>query len=343
MTENSPKTGGPGVLQGADRALLALLSFTERRPEWGVSEIAREHGWDKAVAQRILATLTARAFLTCDSTTRRYRLGPAVSRLARVGEHSGVLPSLVRPVLAGLLRETGESVVLNVPNGSGYRCAAAVDGTGPVRYTAIVGALMPGHAGASGHAIFAHYPEGRSGRSSARPHSSASTTTPSPTSTTCSASMETYGRRATASASASTTRRSRPSRHPCSRPAPSRRRSRSSAPRTASCATPTASPGSSSREHTRPRPPSVPDALPPLPAGADRAPGRSGPESQLPHPPHQPHTCLHLSPRRAPPRARRPVPPARKGVSRVAPHLSHHRQRRTTPGGQPRLRTPPRP
>lgn len=25
----------PGVLQGADRALLALLSFTERRPEWG--------------------------------------------------------------------------------------------------------------------------------------------------------------------------------------------------------------------------------------------------------------------------------------------------------------------
>ncbi|MCX5440546.1 MULTISPECIES: IclR family transcriptional regulator [unclassified Streptomyces] len=159
MTENSPKTGGPGVLQGADRALLALLSFTERRPEWGVSEIAREHGWDKAVAQRILATLTARAFLTCDSTTRRYRLGPAVSRLARVGEHSGVLPSLVRPVLAGLLRETGESVVLNVPNGSGYRCAAAVDGTGPVRYTAIVGALMPGHAGASGHAIFAHYPE----------------------------------------------------------------------------------------------------------------------------------------------------------------------------------------
>ncbi|MFB6671125.1 IclR family transcriptional regulator [Streptomyces sp. NPDC056390] len=159
MTENSPKTGGPGVLQGADRALLALLSFTERRPEWGVSEIAREHGWDKAVAQRILTTLATRAFLTCDSTTRRYRLGPAVSRLARVGEHSGVLPSLVRPVLAGLLRETGESVVLNVPNGSGYRCAAAVDGTGPVRYTAIVGALMPGHAGASGHAIFAHYPE----------------------------------------------------------------------------------------------------------------------------------------------------------------------------------------
>ncbi|GAB2825590.1 IclR family transcriptional regulator [Streptomyces daliensis] len=148
-----------GVLQTADRALVVLLTFTEQRPEWGVSELARHHGWDKAVAQRLLTTLAARGFLLCDSTTRRYRLGPAVSRLARVGEHSGVLPSLVRPVLARLLRETGESVVLNVPNGGGYRCAAAVDGTGPVRYTAIVGALMPGHAGASGHAIFAYYPE----------------------------------------------------------------------------------------------------------------------------------------------------------------------------------------
>lgn len=151
------KTGG--VLQTADRALVALLSFTEQRPEWGVSELARHHSWDKAVAQRLLTTLTARGFLLCDPGTRRYRLGPAVSRLARVGEHSGVLPSLVRPVLARLLRETGESVVLNVPNGGGYRCAAAVDGTGPVRYTAITGALMPGHAGASGHAIFAYYPE----------------------------------------------------------------------------------------------------------------------------------------------------------------------------------------
>ncbi|MDJ1131196.1 IclR family transcriptional regulator [Streptomyces iconiensis] len=148
-----------GVLQTADRALVVLLTFSERRPEWGVSELARHHGWDKAVAQRLLTTLTARGFLLCDGTTRRYRLGPAVSRLARVGEHSGVLPSLVRPVLARLLRETGESVVLNVPNGGGYRCAAAVDGTGPIRYTALVGAHMPGHAGASGHAIFAYYPE----------------------------------------------------------------------------------------------------------------------------------------------------------------------------------------
>lgn len=156
----SEKESPKGALQSVDRALTVLLSFTERRPEWGVSELARQHGWDKAVVQRLLTTLTVRGFLMCDETTRRYRLGPSVSHLSRVGEHSGVLPSLIRPMLARLLRETGESAVLNVPNGGGYRCAAAVDGAGPVRYTAILGTLMPGHAGASGHAIFAHYPEG---------------------------------------------------------------------------------------------------------------------------------------------------------------------------------------
>ncbi|MFF2409437.1 IclR family transcriptional regulator [Streptomyces sp. NPDC058092] len=167
MTEHGKETGTPaeagnrvpGVLQTVDRALLVLLTFTEQRPEWGVSELARHHGWDKAVVQRLLTTLTARAFLVCDDRTRRYRPGPALSRLARVGEHSGMLSSLARPVLARLLRETGESIVLNVPHGGSYRCEAAVDGTGPVRYTAIIGAVMPGHAGASGHAIFAYHPE----------------------------------------------------------------------------------------------------------------------------------------------------------------------------------------
>ncbi|MGW0859981.1 IclR family transcriptional regulator [Streptomyces sp. NPDC002690] len=167
MTEHGTSTSNPaaagprtgGVLQTVDRALLVLLTFSVQRPEWGVSELARHHGWDKAVVQRLLTTLTARAFLVCDETTRRYRPGPALSRLARVGEHSGVLPSLARPVLARLLRETGESIVLNVPHGGSYRCEAAVDGTGPVRYTAIIGAVMPGHAGASGHAIFAYHPE----------------------------------------------------------------------------------------------------------------------------------------------------------------------------------------
>ena len=149
---------GTSVLQTADRALQVLLAFTDDHPEWGVSELGRELGLDKSVAQRLLATLAGRGFVLADPETRRYRLGPAVSQLARTAERSGAMSPLARPVLAKLARETGESAVLNVAHGGSYRTVAAVDAGGPLSYSAIVGHVMPGHAGCSGHALFAALP-----------------------------------------------------------------------------------------------------------------------------------------------------------------------------------------
>ncbi|WP_223838977.1 IclR family transcriptional regulator [Saccharopolyspora pogona] len=146
------------MLQTADRALQVLLSFSDQRPEWGVSELARELGLDKSVTQRLLATLANRGFVLADPETRRYRLGPAVSQLSRVAERSGALSLIARPVLAMLARETGESAVLNVAHGGSYRTVAAVDARGPLSYSAIVGHVMPGHAGCSAHALFAGQP-----------------------------------------------------------------------------------------------------------------------------------------------------------------------------------------
>ena len=62
------------VLQTADRALQVLLAFRSR-PEWGVSELARELGLDKSVTQRLLSTLARRGFVLADPESRRYRLG----------------------------------------------------------------------------------------------------------------------------------------------------------------------------------------------------------------------------------------------------------------------------
>ncbi|KAA5838319.1 IclR family transcriptional regulator [Saccharopolyspora hirsuta] len=149
---------GSGFLQTADRALQVLLAFTDDRPEWGVTELGRELGLDKSVTQRLLATLANRGFVLADPESRRYRLGPAVSQLARVAERSGALSLVARPVLAMLARETGESAVLNVAHGGSYRTVAAVDARGPISYTAVVGHVMPGHAGSSGHALFAGQP-----------------------------------------------------------------------------------------------------------------------------------------------------------------------------------------
>lgn len=147
-----------GVLQTADRALQVLLAFRER-PEWGVTELARELGLDKSVTQRLLATLAGRGFVLADPESRRYRLGVTVGVLARAAERGGALEAAVRPLLRELTQQVGESTILNVPHGAFYRCTAAVDADGPVRYSATVGETIPAHGGAAGHAIFAFYPE----------------------------------------------------------------------------------------------------------------------------------------------------------------------------------------
>lgn len=147
-----------GGAKTADRALSVLLAFGERT-EWGVTELSRQLGFDKAVTHRLLTTLSRRGFLLPDPQTRRYRLGAAVGVLARAAERGGTVEAAAKPVLEALAHDLGESAILNIPHGAGYRCAAAVDAAGPMGYSATVGEIIPANAGAAGHAIFAFYPE----------------------------------------------------------------------------------------------------------------------------------------------------------------------------------------
>ncbi|AOS63939.1 IclR family transcriptional regulator [Actinoalloteichus hymeniacidonis] len=150
-----------GQLRTVDRALVVLSAFTDERPERGVVELARELGLDKSQVQRMLATLAGRGFLTVRPDTRRYRLGPALLGLGRRAERSMGLDGSISTVLHTLAHTFAHSAVFNVPDGSQYRCAAAVDFPGPIRYSSAIGELYPGHGGASGHAIFAQLPTER--------------------------------------------------------------------------------------------------------------------------------------------------------------------------------------
>lgn len=147
-------------LQSVDRALVVLLSFDEHRTDWGVTELAEEFGWDKSVAQRLLATLAHRGFLVSQPGTRRYRLGPAMWHLGRLWERRGGLATLARPVLGRLARCTGYTAAIAIPDGMHVRCVESVDGdSGPVRQYSLVGELYPAHAGATSRAYFAMLPD----------------------------------------------------------------------------------------------------------------------------------------------------------------------------------------
>lgn len=149
-------------LQTVDRALTVLLSFTARRTEWGVTELAAEFGFDKSSAQRLLAALAERGFLSIDPVTHRYRLGSAVWRIASTWEHRGGMAILVNPLLAELADATMRTVAFTLADGAYLRCVAAVDGgQAPMRDHPLVGEVYPAHAGATSRAYFAFLPKGQ--------------------------------------------------------------------------------------------------------------------------------------------------------------------------------------
>ena len=141
-------------LQTADRVLQALLAFSHDREEWGVTDLAAEFGWDKSVAQRLLASLAHRGFLVADESTRRYRFGPAVWHLTTAWERNGGLAGLLRPALRALAGQTEVTALFAVPDGAHLRCVESADGGGPLRAYRLTGELYPGHAGATSRAYF---------------------------------------------------------------------------------------------------------------------------------------------------------------------------------------------
>lgn len=142
-------------LQTADRVLQVLLAFSQDREEWGVTDLAAEFGWDKSVAQRLLASLAHRGFLVSDEVTRRYRLGPAVWHMSTAWERHGGMAGLARPALRELASVTGITALFAVPDGAHLRCVESADGTsGPLRSYRLADELYPAHAGATSRAYF---------------------------------------------------------------------------------------------------------------------------------------------------------------------------------------------
>lgn len=156
MPTPNPPSRSP--LSTVDRALEVLLSYSERRTEWGVLELADAFGIDKSSAHRILASLAARQFLRNDPITRRYSLGPAMWRMAALRERTGGLGVLATIVLEPLAHETNRTALFAIPDGLHVRCVAAVDGGAPMRVHPLIGELYPANAGATSRGYFAFLP-----------------------------------------------------------------------------------------------------------------------------------------------------------------------------------------
>lgn len=144
--------GGPRSLARV-LALLGKLSAAEEGLT--LAELSAALECPKSSLLNLLRPLVAEGYLS--NALGTYRLGPAIFRLSASVLGSRKLPRLIRPFMAKLARETGESVLLGVlsKEAGAMTYIDVIESAHPIRYQIPVGTTRPLYTSASGRLLLA--------------------------------------------------------------------------------------------------------------------------------------------------------------------------------------------
>lgn len=156
METDAPKRAQS--MKTIDKAMNLLNFFTTETPEFRLVDIARASGLDKVTAMRVLNSLVSGGLLEQHPETRKYRLGTAILRLARIRETSFPMISTLQPIVDQLSEETGESGHASLASGAGLTTIALCEPNRSTRVWIDPTQVLPFHATASGIVYLAHLP-----------------------------------------------------------------------------------------------------------------------------------------------------------------------------------------
>lgn len=139
-----------------DKAMYLLDYFVPETPEWRLSDLARAAGMDKVTAMRILNSLASGGLIEQHPETRKYRLGTAVLRLARIREACFPVVAVLQPILEKLTQETGETCHACLFSGASMTTIAIAEPPRATRVFVDASQPLPVYASASGMAFLAH-------------------------------------------------------------------------------------------------------------------------------------------------------------------------------------------
>lgn len=137
------------------KALSLLDTVSNLQEEAGLTDIARLCGLDKATTRRFLVELAKYGFVEQDQATRKYRIGPAPVRLARIREARYPLLRIAIPIARALADDTAETVHVSEFAGGTLATVHVEDSPRAHRVIVDVGSRLPFHATASGIAFLA--------------------------------------------------------------------------------------------------------------------------------------------------------------------------------------------
>ncbi|OZM78176.1 transcriptional regulator, IclR family protein [Pseudonocardia sp. MH-G8] len=157
-------------VQSIDRAVAVLRCFDARRPELGISEIARLTGLSTSTTYRLLTAMQAN-HLVRPAPGKRYALGPLLVQLARSGAIPTTLRDAALPLMTALRDEVDETIGLHEALPTGERIVVdQVESRQELRRTYTdIGVPLPLPHAAPGRAILSVLPLRRQDELLSRP------------------------------------------------------------------------------------------------------------------------------------------------------------------------------
>ena len=153
---NATATADGDGVRAVARALAVLAAFQPGERALSVAELLGRVNLSRPTLYRLLYTLQAEGFLVGEGEPQRFRLGPAVGRLAHCWSAGADLAALAQPGLRRLWDETGETVALFAVEGVQRCCIAEIPSAQPLSFRRGVGWREKLVRGASGRVVLAH-------------------------------------------------------------------------------------------------------------------------------------------------------------------------------------------
>ncbi|MDX6223352.1 MAG: hypothetical protein QOD91_2406 [Frankiales bacterium] len=159
MSSTEPPVSRTGRIQAVDRAAGIMRALATGTPTLGVTEIADRIGLAKPTVYGLLRTLEHNGLVRQDVDGGKYSLGPAVLQLGNAYLAGSELRTRSMLRAAALARQVNEAVWVAVLTGAEVMVVHHEFRPDDVVQILEVGATIPWHACALGHAIAAHVPE----------------------------------------------------------------------------------------------------------------------------------------------------------------------------------------
>jgi DNA-binding IclR family transcriptional regulator len=154
MNAGTEDAGRSATVQSVDRALL-LMELLATLGQAGVTELAAELGVHKSTVSRLISVLEARGFVEQVSERGKYRLGFAITRLARSTNAQLDLVKQSQAACDALAMDSGETTNIAILDGDRIVNVAEAVGPAGIALRTWIGQSCPAHATSSGKVLLA--------------------------------------------------------------------------------------------------------------------------------------------------------------------------------------------